>query len=64
MTPRWKTGPRVPVDTLRKGQRFLAYDGCAYAYDRVDGASSGVHHVTGDNGHRTCFAGCAEVVLL
>jgi hypothetical protein len=61
--PEWQNGPRVRVDTLRKGQRFIAYDGVTYTYERIDGALSGVHHVTDGQGRRTCFAGCAEGVL-
>jgi hypothetical protein len=60
----WKTGPRVRVDALRRGQRFLSIDGKLFAYERVDGASPGVHHVVADGGERTAFAACAEVVLV
>lgn len=62
--PAWEAGPRVRVDSLAVGQRFLAVDGRRYQYERRDGALSGVYHVVGDNGHNTCFAGCAEVVVL
>lgn len=59
---RWQVGPRVRVDSLAVGARFLACDGVVYTYERRDGAKCGVHHVVGDNGKRTAFAGCAEVV--
>lgn len=58
----WKAGPRVRVDTLRKGDRFIAADGIVYEYVRVDGALSGVHHVTGPGEEKTSFAGCAQGV--
>jgi hypothetical protein len=62
IAPVWRDSARVRMDTLRRGDRFIAIDGDGYTYDRVDGASSGVHHVTCDDGARTSFAGCAEVV--
>lgn len=62
--PTWCERPRVRVDTLKKGDMFVAIDGCQYTYDRVDGACSGVHHVIGDTDEKTSFAGCAEVVKM
>ena len=61
---RWTRGPRVRVDSLRKGERFLSIDGARFTYVRPDGALSGVHHVVGDDGVTTCFAASAEVVPL
>jgi hypothetical protein len=58
----WKRGPRVRVDTLKRGDRFVASDGLIYTYVRPDGALSGVHHVEGPSGEKTSFAGCAEGV--
>lgn len=58
----WAKGPRVRIDTLRRGQRFLDIEGTAWTYDRIDGALSGVHHVHNVKG-ASCFAGCAEVLL-
>jgi hypothetical protein len=52
------------MDTLRRGQRFSDIDGGVWTYVRRDGALSGVHHVENDQGKRTMFAGCAEVVPL
>ncbi len=52
----------VPIGALTKGATFTAAYGGHYTYDRVDGASSGVHHVTGVDGKPTMFAGCADVV--
>lgn len=51
------------MDSLRRGQRFLSYDGEEWTYERRDGALDGVHHVV-DGDRRTIFSGCAEVVLL
>jgi hypothetical protein len=61
--PAWEAGTRVRIEKLRVGERFLAIDGKHYTYDRRDGALSGVYHVTCDDGTRTAFAGCAEVVV-
>jgi hypothetical protein len=58
----WQAGPRVRVDTFKRGDRFRAIDGMVYTYDRVDGVSKGVHHVTSMTGAPTSFAGCAEGV--
>ena len=58
----WQAGPRVRVETLKRGDKFRAIDGMVYTYDRVDGASSGVHHVTSITSGPTSFAGCAEGV--
>ena len=33
--PRWKKGPRVRIDTLRKGDRFLSIDGATFTYERA-----------------------------
>lgn len=60
--PRWDAGPRVRVDTLRHGDRFLDSDGHEWVYDRAH-SSCGVHCVDGERG-ATLFAGCAEVVLV
>ena len=51
------------MDSLRKGDQFTSADGGHYTYDRVDGALSGVHHVTEKGGRQTMFAGCAEVEM-
>jgi hypothetical protein len=59
----WNRGPRVRVDTLRKGAAFVAIDGKRYTYERKDGALSGYHHVVSADGSKTGFAGSAEVVL-
>ena len=64
-TKRWREATnRVRVDTLKQGARFECISGEAWTYERRDGASSGVHHVTGDTGKKTAFAGCAEVIPL
>jgi hypothetical protein len=55
---RWKAGPRVRVDALRKGDRVLVYTGIEEVYERRDGALSGCHHMRSGN----VYAGCAEVV--
>jgi hypothetical protein len=62
--PRWLLGPRVRVDSLRKGERFMSSQGERFAYVRPDEARSGVHHVIGDDGSLTSFAASAEVVPL
>jgi hypothetical protein len=49
------------MDTLKKGDKFTCASGDHYTFDREDGASSGVFHVTQSTGRKTCFAGCAEV---
>lgn len=51
------------MDTLRKGDKFTPAYGGHYTYERVDGASSGAHHVIAVDGRKTMFAGCAEVEL-
>lgn len=51
------------MDTLKHGDQFTSADGDHYTYVRLDGASSGVHHVVDRNGKSTMFAGCAEVIL-
>lgn len=53
---------KVRVEELQKGERFTCASGDHYVYERVDGASSGVHHVVGKDGRKTSFAGCADVV--
>jgi hypothetical protein len=63
--PRWSAGPRVRLDSLTVGDRFLAYDGAAYTVigwylDRIGGCP----RVVGDDGAVTMFAGCAEGVIL
>ena len=70
--PQWEAGPRVRVDSLRQGVRFLSHNGATYVYERVDGALKGVHHVARQNyvtgggavDVKTTFAGIAEVVVL
>lgn len=57
-------GTLVRMDSLKSGDRFYCMVGRIYTYDRQDGASSGVHHVTHEDGSKTMFAGCAEVVKL
>ena len=52
---------KVPIGTLKKGDKFTSADGDYYVYERVDGVSTGVHHVVGRNGRATMFAGCADV---
>ena len=59
--PEWRRGAKVRVDSLRAGDRFRSIDGEVFTYERVDGASSGVHHVSNAS-ERTAFAGCAEVL--
>lgn len=55
---------KVRVDTLKKGDKFTPAYGGHYTYERVDGASSGVHHVTdAKDGRGTMFCACAEVEL-
>lgn len=49
------------MDTLKRGDKFTSADGDHYTYERVDGASSGAHHVVAKDGRKTLFAGCAEV---
>lgn len=61
--PVWEQGPRVRVDSLRKGDEFLDIQGGRWVYERKDGALSGALWVTNDTGFKTCFAGCAEVVV-
>ena len=59
----WKAGSRVRVDTLRKGDRFIAADGIVYEYVCVDeGERDDIHHVIGPNEEKTFFAGCAQGV--
>lgn len=58
----WLDGPRVRVDSLRHGDKFIAVNGARYTYERRDGALSGAYHVTDTDGRKTWFAGCAEVV--
>jgi hypothetical protein len=60
----WPPAGAVRVDTLQRGDRFQCMQGGTYTFERVDGALSGVYHVVQDDGFRTCFAGCAEVILL
>lgn len=62
--PRWLLGPRVRVDSLRKGERFLSSHGERFTYARPDGARSGVHQVFAEDGSLTSFAASAEVVPL
>lgn len=64
MSPIWMDGPRVRIDTLRRGDRFVSIDGEEWTYIRIDGALSGVHHVGNDAGERASFAGCAEGVRI
>lgn len=57
----WLASTRARVDSLRVGAHGRAIDGEVYRLDRVDGAHSGVYHVTRvRDGAPTCFAGCAE----
>jgi predicted SnoaL-like aldol condensation-catalyzing enzyme len=56
-------GTLVRVDSLNRGSRFICMQGGSYTYVRVDGALDGVHHVERDDGYKTTFAGCAEVLL-
>jgi len=59
----WSAGPRVRIDSLRAGSLFRAIDGIRYRIVRRDDAMSGVYHVVDVvSGHKTSFAGCAEVV--
>lgn len=69
----WAKGPRVRIETLRKGDKFIAVTGRTYTYVRKDDALSGVHHTVDVffwGVHHTVdaffcqaqFAGCAEVV--
>jgi hypothetical protein len=63
--PRWTKGPRVRIDTMRKGARFVSIEGEVWVYERLDGALSGAHHVKSEDGAKSAvFAGCAEGVLL
>ena len=64
MNTEWEKGPRVRVDSLKPGQRFLSMSNGCFTYERRDGALSGVYHVVDDAGGRTSFAGCAEVVMI
>lgn len=64
MDVRWEQSARVRMDTLSRGDRFLDCQGSEWTYVRRDGALSGVHHVRNARDEKTCFAGCAEVVLL
>ena len=54
---------RRRVDTLKAGDKFTCASGDHYTFDRVDGALSGVFHVTQSTGRKTSFAGCAEVEM-
>ena len=58
--PKWEAGPRVRIDTMRKGDVFTDICGDVWTYVRRDGVSSGVCHVMSPGGVVTCFAGCAE----
>jgi hypothetical protein len=62
--PDWTKGPRTRMDALRAGTRFLSMDGEVWTYDRRDRALSGFHHCTKDDGEKSGFAGCAEVLVL
>jgi len=49
------------IDEMKKGDRFVAVgDGRTWTYERRDGALSGAHHCTREDGYQSCFAGCAE----
>ena len=60
--PIWTAGPRVRVDSLRRGEWFLDINGSVWRYERPHGTGVGVRHVVAPSGERSCFAGCAEVV--
>lgn len=53
----------VRVDSLRRGDLFVAADGTRWTYERRDSANHGAHHAVRDDGHRSAFAGCADVTL-
>ena len=58
----WRDGPRVRIDTLRAGEPFVSMSGERWTYVRRDGVCHGVCHVVRDDGEKSLFAGCAEVV--
>lgn len=64
VTQEWKNGPRVRMDSLKKGQRYRDMVGRTFTYEAVDDKYSGAHHSLDEDGKDTVFAGCAEVVLL
>lgn len=57
---RWTAGPRVRIDSLRRGESFLSIQGEVHTMMRRDGAQLGVYHM--QDGHM--FAGSAEGVKL
>lgn len=62
--PRWEAGPRVRLDSLRPGQRFMDYTGNVFVIDRY-GWPPDCPHVRHDDGSDgPLFAGCAEGVPL
>ena len=64
LDPKWEAGPRVRVDAMKRGDQFTDISGNTWTYVRKDGALSGAHHVVSPSGEQTCFAGCAEGLMV
>lgn len=61
--PRWEAGPRVRIDKMRLGSRFVSKYSGTWRLAR-EHASRGVFYAVTDDGHEDVFAGCAEGVVV